>query len=884
MINVSNEFKQLMNERTDFKQYAEITFADGTVLTLNEKDFTVSSNSCFVDGAGGSSFPLGAAIEKQIEIELENGDDHLSDYTFTGAQIKLYLKLDLSETTETINFGIYYVTTPETYGATVVIQAVDEMYRTDVDYTTNLTYPATLQSVVQEICSKCNISLLTTTFKNSDFEVQEAPEGLTCRNVLAMAAMIACGYARMDHYGRLSIISYDFSLFDNSNSLNGGCFDTYYDAWESENCSGGTFDYASPYATGSDVSGGVFNPWAASDKQEGGKFDRSFYLSGDTAYGGTFNPWDGGDVYSDGSFGDRDNCHLLSQFKSLSVETDDVVITGVQAEGDNGETYLYGEEGYVLSLENDLIVGKEQEAVDLIGQAVVGIRFRPFSGDYISYPIAEFGDLAYLIDRKGNVYQTILTDINFVFLGLTTLTCAAESAARNSSSYYSQLVAAIIAARKNTTAQLTEYDKAVLMLAQIMANSAGIYITKETLEDGSTIIYLHNKSTVNESDTIWKMTADAFAVSTDSGKTWNAGLDSEGNAVVNVLSAIGINADWISTGLLQSKDGTSYWNLDTGKMHIVGELEQVTSNGQQSITIRDNRIAVYDAVYDGAIAGYIYSDLSSTVSNVGTLAIIAEPNHTLVIGSKNEDGSIYYSFQINDSRIYMTRPVTIGDSLSVGDSATIEGLTTFNGDVTFGKSSQQTISLNGPINVVSGGSSSLSIDSSGAVTITGLNVGTSGLQCTGDANFISNINSRGVQDYGGIYAYGGIYDYSDVRLKKNIKNSDTNALEVINNILFKEYDREDNNTHEKVGLIAQQLRELDEDLVEEDNNGVYAVNNTRLLKYALRAIQQLSERIDVLEGKSIPPKPKYESPYTVKEKNAFIKAFKAKKAISKEDK
>lgn len=64
------------------------------------------------------------------------------------------------------------------------------------------------------------------------------------------------------------------------------------------------------------------------------------------------------------------------------------------------------------------------------------------------------------------------------------------------------------------------------------------------------MFYLHNKPTLEESMTIWKMTADAFAVSTDGGKTWNAGLDSEGNAVVNVLSAIGIQFDWARGGVL----------------------------------------------------------------------------------------------------------------------------------------------------------------------------------------------------------------------------------------------------------------------------------------------------------------------------------------------
>ena len=67
MITVSNEFLQTMELRTDFKEQAEVTFADGKKLQLSASDFTVTNNSV-TDGAGSNSFPLGAAVERQIQI------------------------------------------------------------------------------------------------------------------------------------------------------------------------------------------------------------------------------------------------------------------------------------------------------------------------------------------------------------------------------------------------------------------------------------------------------------------------------------------------------------------------------------------------------------------------------------------------------------------------------------------------------------------------------------------------------------------------------------------------------------------------------------------------------------------------------------------------
>ena len=90
MINVSNEFKKLMNVRTDFKENAEITFADGTVLELAEKDFTVSNNNV-TDASETSGIPLGVAVCRSIQIELMNDDDRFSKYDFFGAIIRLYI-------------------------------------------------------------------------------------------------------------------------------------------------------------------------------------------------------------------------------------------------------------------------------------------------------------------------------------------------------------------------------------------------------------------------------------------------------------------------------------------------------------------------------------------------------------------------------------------------------------------------------------------------------------------------------------------------------------------------------------------------------------------------------------------------------------------------
>lgn len=502
MINASKEFRETIKSRTDFIETAKITFKDGRVLNLTQDDFTISGNTVS-DAAGASSFPLGVAVGKIIQIEIFNDNDHLSSYDFYGAVIDLRLSLELSESTEILNYGTYTVIEPETYGETVIVQAMDNMYKTDKNYSTNLPFPVTLGAAVMDSAQSCGLSLLKTTFKNADFMIQQAPEGITHRQFLAMAAMIACGYARIDYNGYLCIVSYDFSAFNEGTA----------------DLDGGVFDADTPYSTGDDADGGTFNPWSA------------------------------GYEYDSGLFSKMADYHVFYDFGTLTVATDDAVVTGIETTV-NDTRYLAGSEGYTLNIENQLITGQEQAAVSLIAQSIVGIRFRPFEGEHVAYPLAEFGDLAYVIDRKNNAYQTILTDVDFEFNNVTRFKCSADSPLRNSSKYASQLTQAVVTARKETEQQISQYDQTVQMMTNIIANGMGLFPTREQTENGGYIIYLHNKPLKEDSDIIWRINEQGFQVSTDGGDTWNAGMDANGNVAVNVLSAIGINFNWAKGGTL----------------------------------------------------------------------------------------------------------------------------------------------------------------------------------------------------------------------------------------------------------------------------------------------------------------------------------------------
>ncbi len=479
MIHVSSEFREQMEMRTDFKEQAEVTFLDGMKLSLTEDDFTVSNNS-IMDGAGSNGLPLGAAIQRQVQIELMNDDDHLEKYDFVGAQIRLYMTFwlpktkELKERIEKIECGYFTVTKPETYGQTVIVAAVDDMYRADKAFYSDLIFPVSASELFIEMCEHCGIQPGNTLFRNNDFTIKEKPSGsdLTFRAVFGYLAMLAAGNARISRQGTLEILSYDFSVFD----------------------------------------------------QEGVHIQE------------------------------------LRNFNSLKIGTEDVVITGIRMKvkgktAEEDQTFLCGKEGYLIEVENPLVAGQEQQLVDSIGQRLIGVHLRDFSGDHIAYPLAEFMDPVYVEDRKGRKYPSVLTDIDFTFFGITTLKNSAVSAIRNSTKFSSEASKTYEEARNLITNERKARETAIENLARKLESSSGLYCTKDEQPDGSTIYYMHDKAKLSESMIIWKMTAEAIGISTDGGKTYPTGIDATGMAILNKIYVIGLNATYIKTGKLLVEDG-----------------------------------------------------------------------------------------------------------------------------------------------------------------------------------------------------------------------------------------------------------------------------------------------------------------------------------------
>ncbi len=599
MRNVSNSFKQqLYNDNRNYQEYVDITLQDGTELNLANEHLWNGGLSITDAVSGDDSFDIGGAIINKCTVTINNIYDDFSEYDFTDAKVVAYVGLILPDKTiEKIRKGTYAVDDTNYNGSIIVLSCLDNMRKFDKEYSASrLTYPATLNSIVRDACDRCGVTLQTYDFPHDDFVVQERPsdKAATFREVISWAAQIAGCFCRCDVYGRLELKWYNQKALEKA-----------------------------------DLDGGIFDQTSA-----------SAYQSGDTADGGSFNPWNEGYEFDGGSFSNMKDVHHIYSNYSSNISMDDVVITGVRVlektkedEQDAIITYQSGRDGYVVSIENNELIkdGTGQKIAGWLGEQLIGFRFRKATISHASDPTIEAGDVALWTDRKQNTYRIVISSTKFSTGGNQTTISSAENPARNSAARYSAQTKNYVDYRRYIEKERTDREKALEELKDRVDNSSGLFTTTIKQPDGSEIFYMHNKPLLEESDIVWKMTAEAWAVSTDGGKSYNAGMTVDGDTIVRILTAIGVNADWIKTGQIRVTKGDKtvfFVDIDTGEVRITPDYFELSGKTVEQIaqekadkelndfvsSVYDPKIASLQSQIDGQIETWYY-DYQPTLNN-----------------------------------------------------------------------------------------------------------------------------------------------------------------------------------------------------------------------------------------------------------------------------
>ena len=543
MISLSKQFRRALyaNDR-NYEITADITLLDGTILHLGNTKIW-SGGVSFDDAVSeDESFTaLGSTVINTAALTIDNRDEAYSSYDFSDATVVIYVGKTFGTTKEIHKKGTYHVDDPSYSTSLITLELVDYMAEFDAAYDTTLTYPATLAEIVQDACSKCDVSLQTYTFPHSTYTVNTKPDSdsLTYREVIGWCATIAGCFARCNRDGKLEL------------------------KW---------FDQETLESRSDGYDGGVFKPW----------------LHPSNIDGGAFNPWNEGTVYDGGTFSEDKPIHYITSLYKEKIGVDDVVITQVKVlvehETDDGseiKTYTSGSEGYTIEISNNdfITVDTATDVVAWLGTQLIGLTFRQANVSHANSPAIEAGDIAVVWDSKGREHPILVTRTNFVPYGQQQTVCGAETPKRNSAQRYSSRSKAYVDARKLVKREMTDREKKLEELANALDAHSGLYSSTETQSDGSTIYYLHDMPDLDDSQIIWKMTKEAWGVTTDGGQHWNAGMTVDGDTIVRILTAVGVNAEWINTGALSitKNKGTNnayetfYANAENGTVRITGK-------------------------------------------------------------------------------------------------------------------------------------------------------------------------------------------------------------------------------------------------------------------------------------------------------------------------
>lgn len=583
---VSDYYKQKIasGETRDFTLRIEMTLADGTKFddidepAITEADIMERSFQVLTASSGQNTFDIGTAIIGKCVFTLNNFDDRYTEYDFFNAEATVWVGLvgDTNEGTQIYHrLGFFTVDEPQMAGSLITLELLDNMWKFDRDLPT-IPYPRSIGDIVSRLCTHCGVILATQSFNGSDYVIQSQPDGdMNCRELLQYVAMIGCNFCVMNDQGALAVKWYD-TTSQPEDDLDGGTFST----------------------------------------------NTTPYSDGDTADGGNFTNYNSGDDYDGGTFTATANVATFNHLFTRTIGTDEISITGVKIKINENE-YLIGMEGYVLTLENPLITEDNVSAIlNIIWNRLDGFVLRTFNVTTLPDIAPEVGDRV-VINYKGNRVYSFLTNITFT-PSLLTASLGAVTPTRALSQRYSKTVqAAVEIARQKVDQQIGIYDLTAQRMNQLAINAMGGYTDYDDLTTGGRVYYLSNAPITKDAQTglcvfpdsavVYKTTGDGFFVSVSGGvdpvtheRIWTQGYTPSTGLLVELLTALKINAEQIFTG----------------KLEVGGSQTGVAKPYIRVLDGLDNVICTID--YRGIImnSGYIASSNYAEQTPEGTFSLI----------------------------------------------------------------------------------------------------------------------------------------------------------------------------------------------------------------------------------------------------------------------
>lgn len=305
----------------------------------------------------------------------------------------------------------------------------------------------------------------------------------------------------------------------------------------------------------------------------------------------------------------------------------DISISGVYfKDNEEGKEYIAGSDSYCLDLSgNELVQGYQQLVVDTLYVALKDFAYRPYEASVKPMPYLYPMDKISYVDSKGVTHSTIVTNVNFVMNQNTKIAGKGETAQNESydknNGLTKQQAAILEVIRKKVESGITSREQAALEMNRLLANSMGLYRTEVKQDDGSTKYYFHDGQTPETSNIIYTFQANGFAWTkhwNNGNPIWEYGMTKDGNALMNVLAAYKITADYIEAGSITAdKIATSYKESVTTQIEktVDGKLVNYVTTVDMQSAIKQASDSITTTVSKTHVTKQEYAQSQNEVNN-----------------------------------------------------------------------------------------------------------------------------------------------------------------------------------------------------------------------------------------------------------------------------
>ena len=266
-----------------------------------------------------------------------------------------------------------------------------------------------------------------------------------------------------------------------------------------------------------------------------------------------------------------------SERYNSDMQENDVAITGIYFKDAANTEYIAGTDDYCLDLSsNGLLQDNVQVVLDTLYVSMKGFSYRPYTATIKSAPYIYPMDMIHYEDAKGEVHDTIITNVTF---GMNLSTSIAGKGETTQKQKYSQSggltkqqATILEKLRENLDKTMTAKEQAQLELNRLLSNSLGLNIVTISQDDGTQVYYFCDGETLESSNIIYTFKANGFAWTkswNNGNPVWKYGFSKDGNAIYNMLAAYKISTEYLDAECVTAEKLSAEY-----KQSVTTEMEE----------------------------------------------------------------------------------------------------------------------------------------------------------------------------------------------------------------------------------------------------------------------------------------------------------------------